>query len=120
MYDIYLPAEVRGLIQQMRVAISLGIEGVPLACVGAEGYFHRLLFWVFTPLVLVGVAAFLILAYLRITSCIQGEQASWIKEVQSRLMEGTVARQEYRSRWVFSMKAIELLTPIMLRIVFLT
>ena len=48
-YDIYLPADVRVLLEQLRIGISLGIEGVPLACVGANGYFKKLLFWMLAP-----------------------------------------------------------------------
>ena len=49
-YEVFLPAEVRALLQQLRIIISLGIEGVPLACVGADGYQKQLLFWSFAPL----------------------------------------------------------------------
>ena len=37
-YEIRLPAEVRGLLQHLGFVISLGLEGVPLACIGAKGY----------------------------------------------------------------------------------
>jgi hypothetical protein len=52
-YEVFLPAEVRGLLKQIRIVISLGIESIPLRCVGANGYVKRLLFWMITPLVLV-------------------------------------------------------------------
>ena len=62
MYEIYLPAEVRHVLQNLQVVISLGVDGVPLACVGAIGYFARLLFWFLAPLAIVacGTAAILI------------------------------------------------------------
>ena len=61
-YEVFLPAQVRGTLQQFRVVVSLGIEGVPLACVGANGYMRRLLFWLFAPLVLFAVTASVVLA----------------------------------------------------------
>lgn len=64
MYEIYLPPDVRALLQQLKIAISLGIEGVPLACVGANGYMKRLQFWMFAPIVLVAVATFTVLTHL--------------------------------------------------------
>ena len=36
-YDILLPAEVRELLLTIQFTISIGIDGVPLACVGANG-----------------------------------------------------------------------------------
>ena len=36
-YEIYLPTEVRALLQQIRIIISLGIEGVPLRCMKIRG-----------------------------------------------------------------------------------
>ena len=57
MYEIRLPDEVRGLLQNLQLVISMGIEGVPLACVGARGYMHRLMLWMLLPLFTIGVAA---------------------------------------------------------------
>ena len=49
-YEIFLPEEVRHLLQQVRIIISLGLEGVPLECVGADGYVKRLLFCMLAPI----------------------------------------------------------------------
>ena len=54
-YEVFLPADVRAVLQQLRIIISLGIEGVPLACIGADGYVRRLLLWTVGPLVLVAL-----------------------------------------------------------------
>ena len=43
-YGIMLPAEVRELLLNIQLTISLGIDGIPLACIGANGYFARLAF----------------------------------------------------------------------------
>ena len=63
-YEIYLPSDVRALLQQLRIVISLGIEGVPLACVQADGYEKRLQFWMWTPLVLVALATLTVMVHL--------------------------------------------------------
>ena len=42
-YEIRLPAEVRGLLQYLTFVISFGLEGVPLTCLGVKGYVRRLL-----------------------------------------------------------------------------
>jgi hypothetical protein len=55
-YQVFLPPDVRAVLQQLRVVISLGLEGVPLACVGADGFKKRLLFWMLCPLALVLLA----------------------------------------------------------------
>ena len=55
-YQVRLPAEVRRLLQHLQLAISLGLEGVPLGCIGAEGYVKRLLLWVLLPPLVIGVA----------------------------------------------------------------
>ena len=55
-YDVYLPAEVRALLQFFELFISFGLEGVPLACVGAVGFHRKLLYWMFAPLVAFVVA----------------------------------------------------------------
>ena len=51
-YDLFLPTEIRSLFASLTLAISLGIDGVPLACVGARGFLPRLVFWTVIPLVL--------------------------------------------------------------------
>ena len=53
-YEIRLPAEIRTLLHQLELVISLGFEGVPLACVGAEGYTQRLILWMLIPLLIIG------------------------------------------------------------------
>jgi len=55
-YSINLPAEIRSLLLALQLTISLGIDGVPLACVGAEGYIARLAFWMLLPFVVIVVA----------------------------------------------------------------
>jgi hypothetical protein len=55
-YDLFLPAAVRELLLHIQLTISLGIEGVPLECVGATGYITRLLLWSSAPLFLVLLA----------------------------------------------------------------
>ena len=78
-YDMHLPAEVcsaspgpscracpssphilstcqvRTVLNSLSVVISFGIDGIPLACIGADGYFARLLFWTIVPLVFVAL-----------------------------------------------------------------
>ena len=54
-YAILLPEQVRLLLFTLQLAISLGIDGIPLACVGAAGYYARLVFWMVSPLVAVSV-----------------------------------------------------------------
>ena len=51
-YEVHLPPAVRALLQQLRIIISFGIEGYPLACIGADGYTKRLLLWTLTPMAL--------------------------------------------------------------------
>ena len=48
-----LHPRVRVLLQQLQIVISLGLEGVPLECVGAKGYLKRLQLWMILPLVVV-------------------------------------------------------------------
>ena len=56
-YDLYLPPRLRALLQKLQFGISLGIEGIPLECIGAKGYISRLLFWTAVPVLLIVVAA---------------------------------------------------------------
>ena len=51
-YDLFLPAEVRQVLYLFRFVVSFGIDGIPLSCVGAGGYFSRVLFWTVAPAVL--------------------------------------------------------------------
>lgn len=51
-YDLFFPSEIRSLFATLTLAISLGVDGVPLSCVGANGFLPRLLFWIVAPLVL--------------------------------------------------------------------
>ena len=44
-YDLYFPAEVRGLLQAFTILFSFGMEGVPLECLGATGYERKLVMW---------------------------------------------------------------------------
>ena len=61
-----LPAEVRALLQRVRIIISLGVEGVPLACVGADGYEKRVMLWTLAPLALAALMASVVLAHLKL------------------------------------------------------
>jgi hypothetical protein len=60
-YQVFLPPEVRAILQQLRVVISLGLDGIPLACVGVDGYQRRLLFWMLCPLILISLAVVVVL-----------------------------------------------------------
>ena len=48
-YDVFLPTVVHEQLKQIQVVISLGIDGIPLACIGADGYIARLWFWTLAP-----------------------------------------------------------------------
>ena len=57
-YDVSLPADVRRLLEQMTLIVSLGMKGVettPLECMGLAGYVPRLLAWMILPLVVTAV-----------------------------------------------------------------
>ena len=56
-YQVRLPAEVRRLLQHLEFAISFGVEGVPLGCIGAEGYVRRLLLWMLLPAIVIVAAS---------------------------------------------------------------
>ena len=94
-YEVFLPAEVRGLLKQIRIVISLGIESIPLGCVGANGYVKRLLFWMITPLVLVLISFVGVLLKL----CF-------------------LTRKRKADQMITWPRLLELATPIMLRIFF--
>ena len=57
MYDILLPAAVREMLLNIQFTISIGIDGIPLACVGANGYIPRLVFWLLAPIIVVAIAS---------------------------------------------------------------
>ena len=63
-YNIQLPPQVRELLLTIQFTISFGIEGIPLACIGANGYIPRLVFWTVLPAII--VAASLCIAVLRV------------------------------------------------------
>ena len=67
-YEIVMPSEVAGLLRFFQFAISIGIEGIPLACIGADGYIARLVFWIVLPAVVVGVASSVGVARLMLVS----------------------------------------------------
>ena len=56
-YDILLPAQVRELLLTIQLTISIGIDGIPLACIGANGYIPRLVFWTLLPIVVVATGS---------------------------------------------------------------
>ena len=56
-YDLFLPEAIRTLLANFTLIISLGIDGIPLSCVGARGYQPRLAFWSLVPVVVIAVAA---------------------------------------------------------------
>ena len=64
-YDVYLPAEVRQLLQFFEVFISFGLEGVPMACIGAVGFHRELLYWTITPLIAVVVTVMVVYTHAR-------------------------------------------------------
>ena len=64
MYEIRLPAAVRALLQSLALVVSFGLEGVPLACVGAAGYVQRLVLWMLVPLMAVGVTSIAVAGHL--------------------------------------------------------
>ena len=56
-YDVLLPAEVRELLLTIQLTIAIGIDGIPLVCVGASGYIPRLVFWTVVPFIVVVTAS---------------------------------------------------------------
>ena len=48
-YDILFPPLTRSFLLNLRFALSLGLEGIPLGCFGASGYTARLMFWTAAP-----------------------------------------------------------------------
>ena len=47
---------MRELLLTIQFSISLGIDGIPLVCLGADGYIPRLVFWMIMPLVFAAIA----------------------------------------------------------------
>jgi len=77
-YDILLPAEVRQLLLSIQLTISIGIDGVPLACVGANGYIPRLLFWMMLPLIVVVATSCVGAARVLISTKLQASRAALV------------------------------------------
>jgi hypothetical protein len=68
-YQVFLPPDVRAILQQIRIVISLGLDGIPLACVHADGYVNRLFFWMLSPLLLISLAAMVVCVQLSCHAC---------------------------------------------------
>ena len=49
-YDLFLPAAVREMLYSVQFTISLGIDGIPLSCVGATDYTARLILLSIAPI----------------------------------------------------------------------
>ena len=119
-YEVFLPAEVRTVLQRLRVVISLGIEGVPLACVGFDGYLARLRFWMSVPLILIALSTGGVLIKLIVRRC-TGTRPD---QKARRRSSGTAAaaamkRPRLASLGQLLQDTIEHVTPIVLRIFFL-
>ena len=54
-YDVHLPASVHELLSKVQFTISIGLDGIPLECIGAGGYISRLIFWILVPFVIVAL-----------------------------------------------------------------
>ena len=57
-YSVSMPADVRALMEQLSVVVSLGMGGVattPLECMGLSGYVPRLIFYIIFPMVLTAI-----------------------------------------------------------------
>ena len=48
-YDFRLPPEIQSILNTLKFGISLGIEGIPLECLGTQGYQAQLVFWMVVP-----------------------------------------------------------------------
>lgn len=59
-----MPAEVRAVLAFFKLSISLGLDGIPLACLGANDFYWQLLYWMLAPLL--AFAAALLTVYARI------------------------------------------------------
>ena len=57
-YDFNLPPEVRQFLAYFKIGISIGVDAVPLQCLGVGGYGARLTFWMIAPAVAVALVAF--------------------------------------------------------------
>ena len=73
-----VPRQVRAILNTFKVWFSLGMEGVPLECVGAVGYEKKLQLWFTAPLVAIGV----------IVACV------YVKINIGRVREALAARRE--------------------------
>ena len=107
-YEIYLPPDVRLLLQQLKIAISLGIEGVPLSCIGANGYMKRLQFWMFAPIVLVALATLTVLTHLLVMAIKKGSTGA-----------GRVENNKAVQVWPSFTLILKSVMPAVLRIAFL-
>ena len=107
-YEIRLPAEVRGLLQHLSFIISMGLEGVPLACIGAKGYLQRLLLWMLLPLIVVAVLVIAVVAQLQAAS-----------RFSKTLHPIRFPTRERREKKRFFERAMKRVTPLVMRIFFL-
>ena len=107
-----MPTEVRVLLQRLAFAISLGFEGLPLSCLGAKGYVRRLLLWMLAPWAAVLVFVIAMVAQLQI-----------LKRVSTKSSQRTTLRFSQGEDRVTTahilVKAIQRVTPMVLRIFFL-
>ena len=121
-YEIRLPAEVRGLLQHLTFTISLGLEGVPLTCLGAKGYVRRLLLWVLVPWIAVLVLVIAMAAKLQIVRRVWTTKRQPLVGSRSAMTRSVrrFSQSEARSTkpYVF-VEAIRSATPMVLRIFFL-
>ena len=110
-YEIRLPAEVRGLLQQLTFIISLGLEGVPLTCLGAKGYVRRLLLWMLAPWAAVFV--------LVIAMVVELKMVRRVSMTTSRRTSRSSNSEDRVTTTHDLMQAIQRVTPMVLRIFFL-
>ncbi len=111
-YEIRLPAEVRGLLQHLTFIISLGLEGVPLTCLGAKGYIQRLLLWMLAPWVAVLVLVIAMVAELQFVRRVSVRTS---RRSTLRLSQG----KDPMTTTHVLVQAIQRVTPMVLRIFFL-
>ena len=52
-YDIQLPPQLVVLFRSIRPVLTLSLDTIPMVCVGAEGYYRVLLFWIGLPVGLI-------------------------------------------------------------------
>ena len=44
-YDVTMPSDVRRILSCMSYVVSVGVDGIPLSCLGTDGYVSRLTFY---------------------------------------------------------------------------